>query len=185
MAGAVAGGTAACILLYDAWGKHRRWFGPVNMGLCRAGNLMLGVAAVPAAVYWAWPLGGLHLVYIAAVTAVSRGEVHGGKRFIAGLALISLILVVAVLAALSGWPRISPAGLLLTAALAARLLPGYVKVWQRPDPLLIRDAVRNGVLSLVLVDAVLGAVYAGPLYGGALLAVGVTAGWLARRFAVT
>jgi hypothetical protein len=32
---------------------------------------------------------------------------------------------------------------------------------------------------------VLGALYAGPLYGAAILGVGVTAGWLARRFAVT
>jgi 4-hydroxybenzoate polyprenyltransferase len=96
-----------------------------------------------------------------------------------------LILVLAVLAALSAWPRTSPAALLLTAALAVRLLPGYVKVWRRPDPLIIRDAVRTGVLSLVLLDAVLGAVYAGPLYGAAILAVGLTAGWLARRFAVT
>jgi 4-hydroxybenzoate polyprenyltransferase len=184
-AGAVATATAACVLVYDAFGKHHPWFGPVNMGLCRAGNLMLGVAAVPAALQWAWPLGGLHLVYISAVTAVSRGEVHGGKRFIAGLALISLLLVVAVLAGLSVWPQVTPAALLLTTVLATRLLPKYVRVWQRPDPTVIRDAVRTGVLSLVLLDSVLGALFAGPLYGAAILVVGLTAGWLARRFAVT
>jgi 4-hydroxybenzoate polyprenyltransferase len=124
-------------------------------------------------------------VYISAVTAVSRGEVHGGKRLIAGLALISLILVMAVLVGLSAWPQVTPAALLLTTVLAARLVPKYVKVWQRPDPMIIRDAVRTGVLSLVLLDSVLGALYAGPLYGAAILGVGVTAGWLARRFAVT
>ena len=73
-AGIVAGATAACILWYDAWGKRQTWVGPVNMGLCRAGNLMLGVAAAPEALRWAWPLGGLPLVYITAVTTVSRGR---------------------------------------------------------------------------------------------------------------
>ncbi len=184
-AGSVAAATAGCILLYDSWGKRRTWFGPVNMGLCRAGNLMLGVAAVPPALGWAWPLGGLPLVYISAVTAVSRGEVHGGKRPVAGLALISLALVLAALLGLSSWPRLSPAGLVLTAALAARLLPAYLSVWRRPEPMIIRSAVRTGVLSLVLLDAVLGAVFAGPLYSAAILVTGLTAGWLARRFAVT
>ena len=76
-AGIVAGATAACILLYDAWGKRQTWVGPVNMGLCRAGNLMLGVAAAPEALRWAWPLGGtaarLH-------HGRDHGEPRGGSR---------------------------------------------------------------------------------------------------------
>jgi 4-hydroxybenzoate polyprenyltransferase len=155
------------------------------MGMCRAGNLMLGVAAAPAALAWAWPLGGLPLVYITAVTAVSRGEVHGGKRPVAVFALISLGLVLLALLWLSSARTLSPAGLLLTVVLAARVLPPYARVWQRPAPETIRTAVRAGVLSLVLLDAVLGAVYAGPLYSAAILCTGLTAGWLARRFAVT
>jgi 4-hydroxybenzoate polyprenyltransferase len=184
-AGLVAGATAGCILLYDAWGKRQTWLGPMNMGLCRAGNLMLGVAAVPAALRWAWPLGLLPLVYISAVTAVSRGEVHGGKRPVAAFALISLGLVLLALFCLSSWPGVSVAGLLLTAFLAVRLLPPYIRVWQRPAPDTIRRAVRTGVLSLVLLDAVLGAVYAGMLYSVGILVTALTAGWLARRFAVT
>jgi 4-hydroxybenzoate polyprenyltransferase len=184
-AGAVALATALCILLYDAWGKRHTWTGPINMGLCRAGNLMLGVAAVPGGLAAAWPLGGLPLVYITAVTAVSRGEVHGGKRPVAVFALISLSAVLLVLLWLSSAPAFSPAGVLLTLVLGSRLLPPYARVWQRPTPDTIRTAVRTGVLSLVLMNAVLGAVYAGPLYGAAILVTGLAAGWLARRFAVT
>jgi 4-hydroxybenzoate polyprenyltransferase len=58
-------------------------------------------------------------------------------------------------------------------------------VWRRPAPDTIRVAVRTGVLSLVLLDAVIGAVYAGAAYSAAILVVGLAAGWLARRFAVT
>ena len=187
-AGIVAGATAACILLYDAWGKRQTWVGPVNMGLCRAGNLMLGVAAAPEALRWAWPLGVLPLAYITAVTTVSRGEVHGGKRAAASFALISLLFVLLALFWLSvgGAARgVSPAGLVLTALLGARLLPPYLDVWRHPAADRIRTAVRTGVLSLVLVDAVLGAVYAGAIYSVAILGTALTAGWLARRFAVT
>ena len=47
-AGVVAAATAACVLLYDAWGKRQGLFGPVNMGMCRGLNLLLGIAAAPA-----------------------------------------------------------------------------------------------------------------------------------------
>ena len=161
----VAGATAACILLYDAWGKRQTWVGPVNMGLCRAGNLMLGVAAAPEALRWAWPLGVLPLVYITAVTTVSRGEVHGGKRAAASFALISLLFVLLALLWLSigGAGRgVSPAG--LVSDRSARC-PASAALSERaggsPAADRIRQAVRTGVLSLVLVDAVLGAVYAG------------------------
>ena len=100
-AGIVAGATAACVLLYDAWGKRQGLLGPVNMGLCRALNLLLGIAAAPAMLTDAWPLALLPLVYIAAVTAVSRGEVHGGRRGVTAYALISLSLVLVGLAAVA------------------------------------------------------------------------------------
>jgi 4-hydroxybenzoate polyprenyltransferase len=183
--GLMALATAGCILLYDLWGKRQTWIGPINMGMCRAGNLLLGVAVLPSALAWAWPLGALPLVYITAVTAVSRGEVHGGRRTVAGLALVSLGLVLLALCWLGLVPSISIAALALTAVLAWRLLPPYVAVWRRPAPDTIRVAVRTGVLSLVLLDAVIGAVYAGAAYSAIILVVGLAAGWLARRFAVT
>ncbi len=54
--GLVAAATAGCVLLYDAWGKRQGLFGPVNMGLCRGLNLLLGVSAAPAVLPDAWPL---------------------------------------------------------------------------------------------------------------------------------
>ncbi len=155
------------------------------MGLCRAGNLMLGVAAIPAALRWAWPLALLPLAYITAVTAVSRGEVHGGNRPVAAFALISLGAVLLALLWLSSIAHWSIAGLLLVAALAVRVVPPFARAWQRPAAATTRLAVRSGVLSLMLLDAVLGAVYAGALYAAAIVVTALAAGWLARRFAVT
>jgi hypothetical protein len=45
--------------------------------------------------------------------------------------------------------------------------------------------VKTGVLSLVLVNAVIGTAYAGPVYGAVILMIALVAGWLSRLFAVT
>src|SRR5947207_4922271 len=74
-AGILAALLAGFVLLYDGWGKRHGLFGPLNMGICRALNLGLGILAVPTTILKGWPLMGLPLLYIAAVTAVSRGEV--------------------------------------------------------------------------------------------------------------
>lgn len=185
-AGMIAGITAGCVLLYDAWGKRRRLFAPVNMGSCRALNLLLGVAAVPAVLPEAWPLALIPLVYIAAVTALSRGEVHGGERGIARFALLSLIVVlIALLTITVSGGRRSLAGLVLVLLLAWRVLPPFWRACRTPEPGPIRQAVKAGVLSLVLVDATIGAAYAGAVYGLIILATAVVAGALARLFPVT
>lgn len=185
-AGIVAAVTAGAILLYDSWGKRHGVLGPANMGACRALNLLLGMSAAPAVLAGRWPLTLIPFIYIAAVTLVSRGEVHGGKRGAAGLALISLGGVIIALAGLSaGAGAGRAAALAITLLLAWRVLPPFWRVYKDPAPAGIRQAVKAGVLSLVLVDATLGAAYAGPLYGALILATAVVAAGLARLFSVT
>lgn len=185
-AGIIAAGIAGFVLLYDSWGKRHALIGPVNMGICRALNLSLGIAAVPAALLKGWPWMGLPLVYIAAVTAVSRGEVHGGKRGIAALALIALGCVLLGLALLNlSVGHRSLLSLALTAVLGARVLPPFWSAFRVPEPGTIRKAVKTGVLSLVLLDAAIGAAYAGAPYSAMILVTALLAGGLARLFSVT
>jgi 4-hydroxybenzoate polyprenyltransferase len=66
-------------LFYDWKGKHMRIFGPINMGLCRAYNLLLGMSVYELGVLEHFSVILIPLIYIAAITLVSRGEVHGGK----------------------------------------------------------------------------------------------------------
>lgn len=183
---AVAGAIAAAVLVYDAGGKRLAVFGPINMGACRGLNLILGMAAAPAAVAIWWPLALLPTTYIAAVTALSRGEVHGGKRGIATFALVLLAVVIIALLALTLAPgRQSPAGLLLALFLGWRVLPPFWRARINPQPATIGHAIKTGVLSLVLVDAVLGATFAGALYSVTIVAAALVAGRLARVFSVT
>jgi len=184
-AAAVAAAITASVVLYDGWAK-RHAVGPVIMGACRGLNLLLGVAAAPAALAAHWPLGLIGLTYISAVTMVSRGEVHGarGRTAVAAFALVCAIL--AVLVALSATVARHPVvpGI-VAAGLAWRVLPPFWRAARDSRPEAARGAVRAGVLSLVLVDAVIAGVYADMIYCLGVLATAVVAGWLGRRFAVT
>ncbi len=184
-AGLVAALTAGCVLLYDAWGKRQSLFGPFNMGLCRGLNLLLGIAAAPAVLPSAWLLAAFPVTYIAGVTALSRGEVHGGRRGIAVFALISLGLVLIGLVAIWAASGASWPGLALILVLGWRVLPPFWAARQSPDPTTIRRAIKTGVLSLALLDAAIGAIYGGGVYALAILATAVAAGALARFFSVT
>lgn len=184
--GMVAAFVALVVVAYDARAKRHPVLGPITMGLCRALNLLLGVALVPASLVSARGLGLLPLVYIAAVTLVSRGEVHGSARGIARLALALVAGVMVALALLALGPRSIPIlALALTALLASRVLPAFWRAARTPDPPTLRRAVRTGVLSLVLVNAVIASAYAGIIYCLAILATGLVAARLARLFAVT
>jgi 4-hydroxybenzoate polyprenyltransferase len=194
LAAALAGGDAplvavaivALVLLYDAWGKRVPLVGPINMGLCRGFNLLLGMAAVGGTVAANWPLALIAVTYIAAVTMVSRGEVSGGQR---GVAVAAFVLILAALAALSGAAALARGSILaafgFTLLLAWRVVPPFWRAARHLAPETARQAVRTGVLSLVLLDAVIAAAYAGIIYSLAVLATAVLAGRLARLFAVT
>jgi hypothetical protein len=182
----VAAAVAAFVLLYDARAKRHAIAGPLCMGVCRGLNLLLGVSVSVAALRAHWPIGVLSLIYIAAVTTVSRGEVHGGRAAVATFALISLGLVLAGLTAVAlGSTTGRFAALVLIAVLAYRVVPPYWQVRRNPQPAVIRRAVRTGVLSLVLLDSAIGAAYAGPVYAAIILTTGLVAGSLARLFSVT
>ena len=185
-AGIVATAIAAAVLLYDGWAKRHRVVAPLNMGLCRALNLLLGIAAVPAALSISWAVALIPLIYVSAVTALSQGEVHGGGRAPATFALVSLTVAwVALVGIALRSSTHAPAAGVLAVVTGVRVIPPFWQARQTPSPALIRRAVTRGVLSLVLVDATIGAAYAGPVYSALILLTGVLAGSLARLFAVT
>lgn len=177
---------ALTALIYDSLGKHQGILGPLNMGLCRGGNVLLGVSAVPAILSERWFLALIPIVYIAAVTAVSRGEVEGGKRQTGMLAIALVFLVLAGvlgLAGLDGYdavPAIPFIGLF-----AGLVMPAFVKATQDPSPTTIQQAVKSGVLSLIVLDSAIAAGFAGWTYGLAVLALLPVSKSLARLFAVT
>lgn len=182
--GAIALLLSGAILAYDFWAKQSDRMGPLFMGICRGLNLWLGISILPG--LNAGPYVWVPLVYIFAVTAISRGEVHGGNKnairlaaFLYAIAIFG-VGVISVMEIGVNW--ISPLFLAVTAIWV------YRPLWRayrdnRPGP--IRAAVKAGVLGIVWIDAAWAAGYGGLWAALAVLGQLVLAVWLARRFAVT
>lgn len=186
LSGLIAIVVAGLAVLYDFWGKHQNIFGPVNMGLCRGGNLLLGVSIVPEMVQEMWFLGLIPVVYIAAITMISRGEVHGGNRraLQGGLYMYGLIiLTVLLLSVLSGssWWQVVPFVFLF----AYLIFPPLLKALRKQEPKLIGQAVKAGVLSLIVLNASIASAFAGWELGLLVLVLLPLSLWVARSFAVT
>lgn len=177
---------ALLAVFYDKWGKHHLFFGPVNMGLCRGGNLLLGVSAIPAALTQAWFIALIPVVYIAAITMISRGEVHGGNRraLQGGIFLYALVIVAILL--LSFW-TVEPwwQALLFLVLFVYLIYPPLVKALKKQEPRLIGKAVKAGVISLIVMDACIATTFAGWSYGLLVLVLLPISLWIARGFAVT
>nr|WP_277873901.1 MULTISPECIES: UbiA-like protein EboC [unclassified Trichocoleus] len=186
LSGAIAATIAFAALLYDAFGKHHSILGPVNMGICRGGNLLLGVSAVPAMLGERWFLALIPITYIAAVTAISQGEVHGGKASTGITALLFVGAVIVSILALGLLPDYQIlAALPFILLFAGRVLPAFVKAAREPTPDLIRVAVKAGVLSLIVLDATVAAGFATLPYGLLVLSLLPISMILAQIFAVT
>jgi 4-hydroxybenzoate polyprenyltransferase len=186
LSGVVAAAIAVAALVYDRIGKHHAVLGPINMGLCRALNLLLGITAGGQLTGFHWLLAAVPLCYIAGITALSRGEVKGGTRaaaIISGCWLAATLVLFFVAAILEGlracWC------LPFVAALLFRNFGPFRSAFQSPTPAAIRVAVKTGILSLILLDASLAAMFAGPWYAVGVLLLYVPATLLARLFAVT
>lgn len=182
----VAAAIAACAVLYDAVGKHHPILGPVNMGACRGGNLLLGASAVPAVLGELWLISLIPVAYISAVTAVSRGEVHGGSRAAGAAAVVLAAAVTAALLLLG--VRLdyrTVRALPFLAVFAALVFPRFLQAAVHPTPERSRNAVKAGVIGLVAMDATLAAGFGGWIPGFAVLALLPLSMGIARWFAVT
>ncbi|GAB3314313.1 UbiA family prenyltransferase [Larkinella ripae] len=152
-AGWLAIAIAIASVVYDKFGKHNAIVGPLNMGLCRGLNLVLGISILPDQVpVWA-SLGVIPIVYIAAITMISRGEVHGGNAGILRIAGLLYGLVIGCIGAIAQQQN------QLGTAIPFLILFGYFifpPLWQairEPTGRNIGMAVKAGVLSLIVMNA--------------------------------
>lgn len=186
VAGCLAMAVACCALLYDYWGKHQQVIGPVNMGICRSGNLLLGTSVVPMLLDRNWFLVFLPLVYVAAITIISRGEVHGKNRnalFLGAGMYTSIFVSIFILAfeKSPGYLQILP----FLAFLGYRLFPPLVRAIRTQKPEYIGKSVKAAVLSLIVVNASIATAYSGWPIGLVILLLLPISLRLAKKFAVT
>ena len=186
LSGALALFIAAAALVYDRYTKHHAFFGPLNMGLCRGANLLLGVSAVPTSVMSLWYLGFLPIVYIAAITYISRSEVHGGTRKQGNVAMFFLFLVVAALILMAFNVQTNLGYALIFISLFIWMVaPSFARAARQPEPANIKRAVKAGILGLIPMNAALAVVFASWPFGVIILLLLPISIGLARVFAVT
>lgn len=153
LSGIIAILIAFSALVYDKYGKHHSFLGPINMGLCRGGNLILGMSIVASTVSAWWWLGVLPVCYIAAITMISRGEVHGGNKNT--LYFAAFLYAVVSISQLTIAYKLNT--LLFTLAFVSLhiylILKPLIKAISNPIGPNIGMAVKAGILALIVMDA--------------------------------
>lgn len=185
-AGIIAAMIVVLTIIYDAKAKHSVLFGPLFMGLCRGGNLLLGMSIIPGILLESWFLVFIPIVYIASITLISRGEVSGGSRLHGFTAVGMIISVIIALLLLSFRPEYS---LLLALPFLIlfgwMVLPAFLNAAINPEALTIKNAVKRGVLSLIFMNSVLAAGFSGIILGVIVACLFPLSVFLGKAFAVT
>jgi 4-hydroxybenzoate polyprenyltransferase len=173
------------IFLYDAWLK-RIWLGPIGMGACRFLNVMLGLSIASGEVAaWGWILALSVGVYITGVTWFARTEAQMSKQNVllaaAGVMLAGLVLGLAVpaLARDAERTRASPLFPYLLVGYGFCLALPLMRAIRNPSPPRVQAAVKQAVLGLILLDAVLATALVG-IVGLLIAALLVPAVYLGR-----
>ncbi len=183
LSGLLAGTLALMILLYNALSKKSVVLGPLNMGICRGLNLILGMSVIGEL---AEPLYAvIPMVYIFAITLISRGEVHGNNKqhlLWAGILYLGVILsVYRIMHRTDKLMEVVPFLALFVLMIGIPLWRAYHK----NSPENIKRAVISGVLSIIILDACLAAGFSGWIFGICVLLLFPLSMALSKLFAVT
>lgn len=172
-------------LIYDKWAKHHVVAGPLVMGLCRGLNLLLGISIFIAALPLVWALAFIPIIYVAAITVISRGEVHGGKRLpliFAAFLYVTVITLIIFFGIIKGAGWLGGVILLVFASVIFTPLVRAIRTEAAGD---IRKSVKSAVLALIFMNAIwVAATGHWPLTLMVLLLFPLSI-WLAKQFAVT
>lgn len=140
-------------LIYDRFLKHSAVFGPLNMGICRGLNLLLGVSIIPSAIQQWWFLALVPVVYIASITMISRGEVHGGSKKMLYFAAAFYALVISSVLFFAFEKETLPFTSIFLFAFALMIFIPLIKAIKNPIAPNIGKAVKAGVIALILMNA--------------------------------
>jgi hypothetical protein len=185
VSGVIAFLIALCALIYNKYSKHHPFIGPLNMGICRGLNLLLGISVLSYALNNFYFIALVPLIFIFSITMISQGEVHGfnkNKLFL-GAFLYSIVIGVLLYFAWSSAKNSIP--VLFILAFAWMIFKPLFKAIVEPIGKNIGLAVKAGVISLILMDAAWAAIFGSlpfAIFITFLLPLSI---WLSKRFAVT
>ncbi|WP_286920005.1 UbiA-like protein EboC [Flavobacterium sp. UBA4197] len=177
---------ALLALTYNKIAKHYQFFGPLNMGLCRGANLLLGMSILPGTMFRDWYIIIIPIIFIAAITLTAQKEVSGNNKT---AILMAMLLDAVVVLLFIGISRYSDLNLAVTAPFlilwyGVNFLAKY-KAYRYNESNWIKRAVKTGVLSLILLNACYVAGFANWNYAVPVLILLPFSVVLAKKFAVT
>jgi 4-hydroxybenzoate polyprenyltransferase len=172
-------------LLYNKYSKHHSFLGPLNMGLCRGLNLLLGVSIIAVSLNEWYFLGIVPLIYIFSITMISQGEVHGLNRNKLYAGAFLYLLVIGSMLYLSFNKGQVIIALFFIIPFAWMIFSPLFIAIKEPLGKNIGKAVKAGVISLILMDAAWSAVFGSPVAAICIALLLPLSLWLAKRFAVT
>lgn len=152
--GIIAVAVMSSALLYDKYGKHNTFFGPINMGLCRGLNLILGMSIVTPLELKYYVIAVLPILFISAITLTAQKETKGKNKLAIGLAMLLDASIV-----LGFWMISNHFNFSIKTALIFILfwygvnLYAKINAIVKNQPKLIMKAVKIGVLSLIPLNA--------------------------------
>ena len=170
---------------YDGLTKGIGIVGPLNMGACRSCNLVLGMSPAVSLGSSAMIFAGISLIYVFALTTLSRFEVDGklGQKawaVFAGWAAVMLAIVCLRLGDHLVWDALIFLGILVLFT-----GPSLLMVLLRPTSSSVGRAVKFLVLGIPLLDAVYAAGIQGWAYGLPVALLATPSVFLSRYLYVT
>lgn len=177
---------AGLALSYNKFSKHHTIVGPINMGLCRSLNLLLGISISLSALHDLWWISIIPLVFIGDITLTSQGEVKGDNTSTIYIALFLDVVVTGIFIYLhfyldyhlsQSWPFL---------VLWLWMNGNYkLKAIRQNQPKTIMKAVKMGVLSLIPLNACIAAGFQDWVIGLVILVLLPISIGLAKSFSVT
>lgn len=184
LSGFVACILTMAILVYDSLAKKSDFFGPLVMGLCRGLNLILGLSVLGSLDFW-W-MAVIPIVYIFAITLISRGEVHGeNKNHILLAGVLYATVIFAILTVSYFYTDSILITLLYIVLFSIMVFRPLVRAYSDNSPANIKNAVMAGVISLIALDATIAATFSIWWHGLVILALLPLSIGLSKLFAVT
>lgn len=183
--GFIAIGITIFALLYNKRGKHNNLLGPLNMGICRGLNLLLGISIMQISLQQWYPLALVPIIYIYSITMISRGEVHGSNRQNLYIGGILYAIVIGSILYIANSNNELPLAAIFILAFAFMIFRPLINAIREPIGKNIGKAVKAGVIALILMDAAWAAAFSEWVMAIIIACLLPISLWLAKIFAVT
>jgi 4-hydroxybenzoate polyprenyltransferase len=185
ISGFIAIGIAILSLFYNVYGRYHAIIGPINMGLFRGSILLLGMSMVPYSIGFNFAVIFIPVVYIAAITSISRYEFSGISRLAIQLTGWLYLFVILYLLAIAFFNHNFFMALPFIVFLFFQIFIPITKAFKTPNSKTLERSVSQGIISLIILNASLAAAYSGILFGLIIISLLPISILLSRHYPVT